>query len=323
MSPPREEGDPRPVEALAAETERGSDSKANLPQRLDRYAKAKERAVAMRDFIAQETPQSKEHQRLAHELHHCGAYLVFRHYLESDRVRLHAMRSCRLHLLCPLCAIRRGVKLLKAYVERVAYVQSVSPALRAHMVTLTVKDGPDLQERYQHLHKSLRRFHHRRHLERGSEARKIAGGVWSYEFKRGKNSGEWHPHVHAVYLCADGDGPQGAALAREWSQITRDSYIVETHPVYGQLREAFMEVFKYAVKFGDLPLADNLHGYETLRGRRLVASSGVLFGVDVPDEATDDDDPALWGEEWVELFFRFFRGHGYAHTDGVGLGFAA
>jgi hypothetical protein len=315
--------DTRSVDGLAAETERGSDSKAHLPRRLERYAKAKERALTMRDFIAQSIPQGKEEQRLAHELHHCGSYLVFRHYLESDRVRLHAFRSCRLHLLCPFCAIRRGAKMLKRYLERVQLVRDADPTLRPHMVTLTVKDGPDLRERFQHLHRSLTRLHHRRHLGRGSQAEKITGAVWSYEFKRGSGSGQWHPHLHAVWLCADGERPRGASLSQEWAEITGDSHIVETHPLYGDPVDAFAEVFKYAVKFGGLPLADNWHGYQVLRTRRLVGSSGVLFGVEIPDDLADDDDAALFSEEFVELCYRFMRGYGYALTDTAGVGFAA
>ena len=35
-----------------------------------------------------------------------------------DKVKLHAAQFCKAHLLCPLCAIRRGAKALAAYLER-------------------------------------------------------------------------------------------------------------------------------------------------------------------------------------------------------------
>ena len=312
MSPPREGGDPRSVVSLAAETERGSDSKANLPRRLTRYGIAKERAVSMRDFIARNIPQDYATRHIAHELHECGSYLVFRQYTEIDRVRLHGMRSCRQHLLCPLCAIRRGAKLLKCYLEKFNAVLQENPRLRAHMVTLTVRDGPELFERFQHLHRSLKVLHKRRQRGRSSEAEKIRGAVWSYEFKRGTGSGLWHPHVHCVWLTDVDQPPSHSALSEEWREITRDSFIVETHPLYGELSSGFAEVFKYAVKFGDLPLADNWIGYQVLKRRRLVASSGVLWGVEVPDELTDDE--IANAGPWIELFFRFYRGEGYVHT---------
>ena len=56
-----------------------------------------------------------------------------------------------IHLLCPLCAIRRGSKALKSYLDRWAAIQAEKPAMRPFLVTLTVKDGEDLSERFNHL----------------------------------------------------------------------------------------------------------------------------------------------------------------------------
>lgn len=318
MQPPHEKKNPLPVDCLAAETERGSDSFSNLARRLDRYAGAHERALAMRDHIAalvqHQGYQTPQEQRIAHELHNCGSYLVFRHYTRQQRVRLHGLRSCKQHLICPFCAIRRGAKMLARYLERVQHVLEASSApLEAHMVTLTVKNGVDLAERFSHLHRSVKRFHKNRHRGRGHEIAKALGAVWSYEFKRGNGSGLWHPHVHAVWLTEKGNAPDAAKLSDEWRHVTGDSFIVETHPLYGELVDAFAEVFKYAVKFGDLPLADNWHAFQVLRSRRLIGCSGLLWGVEVPDDLADDplDDPAF-----EDLFFRFVRGEGYHLTQG-------
>jgi hypothetical protein len=196
--------------------------------------------------------------------------------------------------------------MLQRYLERVQLVMSENANLRAYMVTLTVKDGEDLAERYQHLHRSVKRLHHRRHRGESSEMRKVAGAVWSYEFKRGSGSGLWHPHVHAVYLAEE--ALDKTRLIEEWRGITRDSFVIDVHELYGELADAFSEVFKYAVKFANLPVADNWRGYEVLKSRRLVASSGVLWGVEVPEELTDDP---VELEQFVELVFRFMRGVGY------------
>lgn len=305
MSPPDGE-QPRSVDSLAAETDRGWDNAAKHGDRLLRFASAKERGLAMRDFIARLLPQTLNSRRAAHELHYCGTYLVFRHYFESGRIRLHAFRSCRQHLICPFCAIRRGARMLQRYLERVEFVMRENPRLRAYMVTLTVKDGADLRERYRHLHCSLKRLHKRRQDTLSTLMRVVRGGVWSYEFKRGSGSGLWHPHVHAVYLV-DGEIDQ-ASLSREWRDITDDSFVVDVHALYGELVDAFSEVFKYAVKFANLELADNWHGYEVLKARRLIGSSGVLWGVNVPDVLTDD--PVEF-ECYMEHVYRFVRGSGY------------
>ena len=47
--------------------------------------------------------------------------------------------------------------------------------------------------------------------------------------------------------------------------------------------------FKYALKFSDLELSDNLHAYKTQKGKRTINSFGALRGVEVPEELTDDD----------------------------------
>jgi len=71
----------------------------------------------------------------------------------------------------------------------------------------------------------------------------------------------------------------------------------------------FLEVFKYAVKFADLPLDDNWVGYETLKGRNLVFSLGAFRGVDVPESLADEE---LADEPYMQLIYRFARGAGYS-----------
>jgi hypothetical protein len=80
----------------------------------------KSRALDVAEFIeAHVEGQEKLHQRLSE----CGDYLAFRHYFTIDKVRLHGASFCMKHLLCPLCAIRRGSKALKAYLDRWEVIQ--------------------------------------------------------------------------------------------------------------------------------------------------------------------------------------------------------
>lgn len=298
---PEEKENPLPVDSLAAETERGSDNLANLPKKLERYARAHERAIAMADYIRSVQHRTDENQRLARNLTECGSYLVFRHYFTQRQAKLVSARTCKKHILCPFCAIRRGAKMLARYQERFALVTAENAHLTPWMVTLTVKNGTHLNERYNHLHKSVKLMNKYRHLARGHEVTKAQGSVWSYEFKRGENSGQWHPHMHGVWLCSS---PLDAKkLSEEWHQITGDSYIIDAHQMYGDPNEAFCEVFKYAVKFAGLPLADNLYAYEVLRSKRLVRSAGLLWGVEVPDDLMDDE---LDDDSWVDIAYRYF-----------------
>jgi hypothetical protein len=292
-------------ESLAAESIQGADDASVLPGRLDRYAKAHQRTVQMTDYAS-----SQGEVKLAQRLSGCGNYLLFRDYFTVGKIRLHAAQFCKKHLLCPLCAIRRGAKMVKAYSDRLEVIKAAKPRLRASLVTLTVKDGSDLRERFNHLFRAVQKLHKTRSGKgQTSEACKADGAVWSYEFKRGKNSGLWHPHVHAVWLHEeDIDARQ---LSAEWHAITGDSFIVDVTPFHDQedVISGFLEVFKYAVKFSDLPLADNWHGWEVLQGKRLIASFGAFRGVEVPEELTDeplDDLP------FIEHFYRFITGVGYA-----------
>lgn len=233
-----------------------------LPKRVERYGSAKLRALDVAEYIG----HLPREQRLAERVSRCGDYLVFRHYFTVDKVRLHGAQLCMKHLLCPLCAIRRGAKALKAYLDRWEAIRAEKTALRPFLVTLTVKDGHDLAERFGHLHRGQRELWKRRHRGRGGVFADLAGAVWSYEVKRGSGSGEWHPHLHMIALAEQ--QPDARQLAAEWKSITGDSHVVDVRPIEGDQVAGFLEVFKYAVKFSDQVVADTWHCYEVLGGQR-------------------------------------------------------
>ena len=279
-----------------------SDGIEALPNRIDRYGKAKKGALDVADYMAT-VPQ---HQAMAAKVQGCGDYLIFRHYFTIDRVKLHGASLCRKHLLCPLCAIRRGSKFLAAYLSKWDVIKAQNPALNAYLVTLTVKDGEDLKERFQHLHKSQRELWMRKHRGRlSSPLVGVVGAVWSYEVKRGQGSGVWHPHLHMIALAEV--QPNQKQLADEWHQITGDSFIVDVRPIsQDDPVSGFIEVFKYAVKFSDQEPADTVHAWETLRGKRLLASSGCFRGVVIPDDLTDDASD-VQGLPFMDMLYRFTR----------------
>jgi hypothetical protein len=272
-----------------------------LPKRVERYGKAKNGALDTAEYMSACT----KHQAMAAKVQGCGDYLLFRHYVTIDTVRLHGAQFCKKHLLCPLCAIRRGAKALAAYLQRWEVIQAQKPGLLPFLVTLTVKDGPDLGERFKHLHKSQRELWMRKHRRRGSVLDGVEGAVWSYEVKRGQGSGVWHPHLHMIALSET--LPDAQELAREWHEITGDSFIVDVRPISQEDPvSGFIEVFKYAVKFSDQEPADTVHAWETLGGKRLLASSGCFRGVVVPDELTDDCSQ-YEGLPFMDLLYRFTR----------------
>ena len=276
-----------------------------LGQRLDRYGSAKQRALDVAQYIRQ---QGEQWQGLASKVDYCGDWLHFRHYFTVDELRLHKAYFCRKHLLCPLCAIRRGAKALQVYLPKYEAVVASRPALRPFLVTLTVKDGPDLGERFAHLQASQRRLWKARHGTRQVSALDcVEAAVWSYEVKRGKGSGLWHPHLHMVALAEV--PPDQAALSEQWHRITGDSFVVDVRSIdQADPVSGFLEVFKYALKFSDMTEADTFAAFRALAGARLVASAGLFRGVEIPEALTDeplDDLP------FVDLFYRYL-GVGYS-----------
>jgi len=178
------------------------------------------------------------------------------------------------------------------------------------MITLTVRNGDDLRERFAKLTGCLKRYHKtRQNLKDGNrlhttEVCKAHGAVWSYEVTKKTNG--WHPHVHAIWLCES--PPDPFRLSREWHDITGDSFVVDVRPIEGDLVQGFKEVFKYATKFSSLSLADNVDAYVHLKGKRLLGSFGLFHGVKVP---TNLDDETLDDEPFLALFYGYKRGVGY------------
>lgn len=302
---------------MAAEVQGGLDESASLPTRLGRYASARARALQTLSHFeaaiqgeAFSPAQIPVMRRKARDMRECGDYLHFRDYHTVGKVRLHAANFCRVHLLCPLCAIRRGSKALGAYLTRYRVIMADQPHLKAAMLTLTVKDGPDLLERFNHLRKIVSALLDRRSRGRGTsrhktEWAKIEGLVGSYEFKRGSNSGEWHPHVHIAILYSG--RLDFKAMREEYKRISGDSHVFRVdefrHP--DEPEKDFVEVFKYSVAFQELEQDDLMTAFATLSGRRLLFSAGAFWGVEIPESFLDEP---LEGLPFVDLFYAFMQG---------------
>lgn len=305
--------DPKKGEALDVGNSLGGEStegfkSTDLGKRLSRYGSARENALRFRDFL-----KGQREDKLADALSECGNYAVFREYFTVGQTRLAHFCTCKKHLICPLCAIRRGAKALRVYLARVEALMASDALLRPYMVTLTTKNGDDLGERFAHLHGCLRSYHRRRSRARQSgEVLKASAAVWSYEVtNKGKG---WHPHVHAIWLCRE--APDAFKLSEEWHALTGDSFIVDVRPIdMSDPVGGFCEVFKYALKFSDLADADRLTAYRTLRGKRLQDSFGDLRGLEVEPS---DSDELLEELPYIERLFYFRRGVGYVEAEQSG-----
>jgi hypothetical protein len=301
MIPDKEK--PLSTAILAEEVEKGLGGASGMPAKLTRYSKARHRALEMSDYC-----KSIDDVKMFRKLSSCANFLLFRHYFTIDEVRLHAAQFCKKHLLCPMCAIRRAAKMLKVYLEKYEQVSQTFPALQPYLVTLTVKNGPDLSERIRHLrHAMTKMTQARRDTLKGKsfcEFSRSRGGFHSIEVTNRGNG--WHPHAHNIWLCET--KPDNVKLSADWLNITGDSFVIDVRPLHNPV-DGFIEVCKYALKFSDLSLEDNYHAFDVMGGMRLIDSHGLMRGVKVPENLLDaslDDLP------YVELLYRFYRNIGYS-----------
>lgn len=282
---------------------------------IDDYALLKKRSSLMADYVAQirdESPDRQDIKRVHADVANCATYLVFHQYytLPDQDVRLVKAHTCKKHILCPFCSRRRAAKSVLKNQERIDRALSENPRLKPVMITLTVKNGDDLEERFGHLRRAFKRLLERRrdYLKKGwgkTEFRKVAGAVFSYEFT---NHGDgWHPHIHVLALLDSWVDQE--ALSQEWHAITGDSFIVDVRRIKANKRHgtmeitsALLEVLKYSVKFQDLSLELNWHAYQTLKGKRLLDSFGVLRGISEPDDLLDEP---LADLPYLELYYRY------------------
>lgn len=268
-----------------------------LNERLERYGKAHKRSLSMADYISHVSDmqpfKNPLFDKMASRLGHCGSWLEFKDYYTVGEIALTNADFCKMHTLCPLCAIRRGAKSLSKYMSKVLQVLGENPNLKIYFVTFTVRDGPDLEERFNHLRKARQRMTVNRRLylsnpnRKKNESCKAVGGISSIEIKRGSGSGLWHPHIHEIWLCEE--EPDMFKLRDEWFDLTGDSFMVDVEEGYGDLVQQFSELFKYALKFSDMSLEDNWHAYWFCRGKNLMNSFGVLRGIKEDDELTDKE----------------------------------
>lgn len=301
--------------ALAGEgSERGFCNAVEHGKRISRYGDWKKRSRQMASYIL-DLDQSPLDNKLGSSVASCSSWLVFNHYFTVDQVRLSKAYTCKKHVLCPVCAHIRGRKQTVKYMERLEEILKDNPNLVPAFLTLTVANGPDLEERFNHLIGSWKKYQNRRRqwIKTGwgfNELCKTQGAVFSIEVPRSLDNTGWHPHIHAIVLL-DSYIDQ-SKISEEWEAITGDSYIVDIRKLKVSdsqtIFESFEELFKYALKFSQTPLEHNWHAYEVLRGKRLQGSYGAFRGVQVPEKMTDtllDDLP------YLELYYRYMAGKGY------------
>ena len=318
------------------------DSNAKHRARITRFGHLRQQSKDMSNWLftqydearSLDTPMgelmAKRFGQFANLLSGCANYLLFKHYYTLDKYKLSGLKTCKKHMLCPFCSAIRASKQATAYHDKMVHILKENPNLKPVFVTLTVKNGDDLKERFNHLKDSFKTYQSRRRdwLKKGrgyNEFCKAHGIVYAYEITN--NGKGWHPHLHMILLVDDWIDKD--KLSAEWYAITGDSFIVDVRRVKPSKAEVdtmdakeqkedysdgFMEVFKYAMKFTELTHYQIWIAHETLsptgRLTRLQGSIGLFRGVEVPKTMTDDfiaDDAPF-----MLILYKFLKGAGYS-----------
>ena len=303
-----------------------SDESDKHTDRIERLSAHKRRTIDLLRYVNCKFTTLTPSQKFRYS--DCHSYLVFHNYLTIGKIKLSHVEHCDLHLICPLCAIRRASKKTLLYGKKVQELLSNNPNLNLYYVVLTVKDDENLEKAYQHLTKAQKTLVQRRkdaqkYLKTGnkkyisamsSSFARVEAGAYSIEVKRGKNSGLWHPHTNFLLLTEHDIKKED--LINEWESITGDSFIVHCEKVSSNqnIKDTLIEIFKYAMKFSEMELEDNLFAWETLKGRRMTGSFGAFRGLDVNDENDElNEDENI---EFTEIFYKFLSGN-YKKVDGL------
>ena len=312
-----------------------------IKEKLKRYDSAKNHTTKVASYITDHTPEFHKYTK---KLFDCGSWLVFRNYYTVEKNRLIKANLCKKHLLCGLCAMRRSALQVKAFEPKFETVLKENPHLTPVLITFTIKDGEDLQERFNHLSDAKKKIIRRRAdaingKKTDTILKHVAGGSGSFEIIRGKNSKKWHPHIHMIAFLdwkeedfktfqkgAIKDGNKlkrtisapvefESILRQEWKQQTGDSFMVDVRRIETEDKDdkfgAICESFKYALKLNDLEISDQVEAAKVVQGKRLQFSFGNLRNVKINEQLVDDPEKELDLLPYIDLVYKHNSKQGY------------
>ena len=134
--------------------------------RISRFGLLKHRSKLQEQFLWTQVDFKSEGEneisnkalKAATKLKGCGQFLLFRNYYTINQIKLEKAHYCAQHLLCPMCAGVRAARSMKRYLDRIQKLMRQNPRLKPVLITFTVKNGEDLDERFNHLIGSFRKL---------------------------------------------------------------------------------------------------------------------------------------------------------------------
>lgn len=225
--------------------------------------------------------------KFSSRLQACRKHAYFVQHHETNMLRVMSSR-CKLRW-CPICRD----------VSRMIVSSAVDDWLKIQkfpkLLTFTMKHNDDpLQLQIKKLYDCFRKIR-----KRSLFAKLVSGGVWFFQVKMNKTTGQWHPHVHCVIA---GKYLPHAAIKTLWNKITGDSNVIDIRPIK-DLEAASSEVARYATSPADITAVDlprALEVYYATKGRRICGSWGSAKGISL--RPTPPTDQGHWSKV-ADFFF--------------------
>jgi len=216
----------------------------------------------------------------------CRKTAWFVQNVKTFQIRV-ASQQCKLRW-CPLCAAAR-----QNYISAVTH-DWLKTCRHPKLLTLTLRHtSAPLASQIDFLYASFNKLRKRK-LFRTS----VTAGVWFFQIKKSKTTGEWHPHIHTLI---DGAYIPHGELKAIWAKITRGSDIVDIRSCKN-LERTSKHIVRYAARPSDLAdktIDERLELFNALENRRLVGSWGsarsLSFKPTAPDDSEDWQNIGTWG----------------------------
>jgi hypothetical protein len=225
------------------------------------------------------------------------AYLEI--YRDKPNTHVGAIRECRTHATfqrdsatgdvkvfgdscrdrwCVMCCAQ---KLAYAKDQAAMYIKSLTAP---RFLTLTLKNNESsLKHQVAFLQQSFSKLRNRAYWKKN-----VTGGIWFLEVKRGKNSEQWHPHLH---ILLDGNYMEQGRLSALWELVTFGSPIIYITRI-SDVEHAAFYVAKYSSKpavLQNMPLADRMETITALFRKRLCGTFGTAKSITLTPPKIETD----------------------------------
>jgi hypothetical protein len=200
-----------------------------------------------------------------------------------------ASSKCKMRW-CPLCIKSRR------YVITLAAVNWLADLDRPKFLTLTLKhSNAPLADQIKNLYQLFRDFRRRPWTKK-----RLKGGIWFFQIKRSKESGQWHPHIH---ILLDSKFIPKEELSQKWLETTKSSRIIDIRAIHDK-RKAAEYVARYAAapcRLVDYSLDDAVEIVRAMHGLRIVGTFGTAKGCKLTAQKPDDADAWERLDDWKTI----------------------